>query len=441
MASNKKGKFVTPEAAAELAVRDGDWVDYGFGAGFPELMDRALAARKGAVKDVKIRGGLVIRPRIEVVESDPEQASFTYYSWHIGDYERKLQAKGLVKFMPAMLRSVPYLYRDRHIRCDVAFVPVSKPDKEGYCGLGISNYAWRTIFESARTVVFEINEHLPRLHGVDGSHRVHLSEADYVVEGAHESLPQRSYREPSQTDIQIAKLVLDEIPDGAVLSLGVGGVPFTVAKMLAESDRKDLGCHTGTISDAFLELYRAGKLTNGRKEEDRGYSTWNLAMGSQELYDWLDAEPDLFHPGDVDYVHSVDRISRMSNVISINGGVELDLMGQENAESAGTRQLSGIGGQMDFLEGAYRSKGGKGFICLNATHKRKDGSLKSNIVPYIPTGSTVSAPRTMVQYVATEYGVACLSGKTLRERAEAMAVIAHPDFREELLRYARENFR
>lgn len=194
MASNKKGKFVTPEAAAELAVRDGDWVDYGFGAGFPELMDRALAARKGAVKDVKIRGGLVIRPRIEVVESDPEQASFTYYSWHIGDYERKLQAKGLVKFMPAMLRSVPYLYRDRHIRCDVAFVPVSKPDKEGYCGLGISNYAWRTIFESARTVVFEINEHLPRLHGVDGSHRVHLSEADYVVEGAHESLPQRSYR-------------------------------------------------------------------------------------------------------------------------------------------------------------------------------------------------------------------------------------------------------
>ena len=128
-------------------------------------------------------------------------------------------------------------------------------------------------------------------------------------------------------------------------------------------------------------------------------------------------------------------------MISINGGVELDLMGQENAESAGTRQLSGIGGQMDFLEGAYRSKGGKGFICLNATHKRKDGSLKSNIVPYIPTGSTVSAPRTMVQYVATEYGVACLSGKTLRERAEAMAVIAHPDFREELLRYARENFR
>ena len=439
MREKRQTKFVTPEEAVQ-AVRNGDWVDYGFGAGFPELLDRALAGRKGDVQDVKIRGGLVIRPRIEVVEQDPEQESFTYYSWHIGDYERKLQSRGLVRFMPAMLRSLPYLYRDRHIRCDVAFVPVSRPDGEGYCGLGISNYAWRTIFESARTVIFEINEKLPRLQGVDGSHQVHLSEADYVVDGEHEPLPLRSYREPSETDLQIAKLVVEEIPDGAVLSLGVGGVPFTVAKLLAQSDRKDLGCHTGTISDAFLELWKAGKLTNARKEVDQGLSTWNLAMGSQELYDWLDQEPQLFRPGDVDYVHSVERISQMSNVISINGGVEVDLMGQENGESAGTRQLSGIGGQMDFLEGAYRSKGGKGFVCLNATHKKKDGTLKSNIVPCIAGGSTVSAPRTMIQYVATEYGVAKLSGKTLRERAEALAVIAHPDFREELLRYARENF-
>lgn len=440
MKRNFQNKFVTPEAAALLAVRDGDWVDYGFGAGFPELMDKALAARKGKVRDVKIRGGLVIRPKIEVVEQDPEQISFTYYSWHIGDYERKLQTRGLVKFLPVMLRSLPYLYREKHIHCDVAFVPVSVPDGQGYCGLGISNYAWRTIFESARTVVFEINEHLPQLQGVDGSHRVHLSEADYIVEGEHELLPQRSYREPSETDTQIARLVLDEIPDGAVLSLGVGGVPYTVAKMLAESDRKELGCHTGTISDAFLELWKAGKLTNRRKEVDSGYSTWNLAMGSQELYDWLNAEPQLFHPGDLDYVHSVERISQMSNVISINGGVEVDLMGQENGESAGIRQLSGIGGQLDFLEGAYRSKGGKGFVCLNATHKKKDGTLKSNIVPYIAGGSTVSAPRTMIQYVATEYGIAKLSGKTLRERAEAMVAISHPDFRDELLQYAQDNF-
>ena len=431
-------KFVTPEQAVQ-AVQSGDWVDYGFGAGFPELLDKALAARKGEVKDVKVRGGLVIRLRIEIAESDPERESFTYYSWHIGDYERKLQTRGLVEFLPVMLRSL--LYRDKHIRCDVAFVPVSKPDAEGYCGLGISNYAWRTIFESARTVIFEINEHYPRLQGVDGSHRVHLSEADLVVEGEHEPLPLRSYREPSETDIAIAKLVVEQIPDGAVLSLGVGGVPYTVAKMLAESDKKDLGCHTGTISDAFLELYKAGKLTNARKEMDTGRSAWNLAMGSQALYDWLDAEPDIFHPGDLDYIHSVERISKLSNVISINGGVQLDLMGQENAESAGTRQLSGIGGQMDFLEGAYRSRGRKGFICINASRVTKDGERKSNIVAAIPSGSTVSAPRTMIQHVATECGIAVLSGKSLRERAEAMAAIAHPDFREKLMKYARDNFR
>ncbi len=161
--NNYAGKFVSPETAAKL-VCPGDWVDYGFGGGFPELMDRALAARKDEVRDVKIRGGLVIRPRIEVVECDPEMESFSYYSWHIGDYERKLQSRGLCQFMPMILRYLPDLYR-RHIRVDVAFVPVSQPDENGYCGLGISNYAWRVIFENARTVIFEINEHLPRLQG------------------------------------------------------------------------------------------------------------------------------------------------------------------------------------------------------------------------------------------------------------------------------------
>ena len=437
--NNHQMKFVTPEVAAQ-AIQSGDWVDYGFGAGFPELMDKALAARKGEVKDVKIRGGLVIRPRIEIAECDPEQESFHYYSWHIGDYERKLQSRGLVSFMPVALRLMPELYRS-HIRVDVACVPVSKPDADGYCSLGISNYTWRVIFENAKTVIFEINEHYPTLFGVDGSNRVHLSEADYVVEGEHEPLPTRSYKEASEIDKKIAELVVAEIPDGAVLSLGVGGVPFTVASMIADSDLKDLGCHTGTISDAFLTLYKAGKLTNARKEFDTGRSTWNLAMGSNELYDWLRENPELFHPGDLDYVHDPARIGTMKNVISINGGVQLDLMGQENAESAGTRQLSGIGGQMDFLEGAFRSKGGKGFICINSSRVTKDGERKSNILPFIPGGATVSAPRTMIQYVATEYGIAKLSGLSLRERAEAMISVAHPDFREELSKDTAEIFR
>ncbi|MDY3282792.1 acetyl-CoA hydrolase/transferase family protein [Dysosmobacter sp.] len=433
-------KFVTPEKAAE-AVQSGDWVDYGFGAGFPELMDRAIAARKEELRDVKVRGGLVIRPRIEVVEQDPEQTAFHYYSWHIGDYERKLQTRGLVRFVPVALRLLPDLYRQGHVRTDVVCVPVSKPDADGYCSLGISNFSWRVMMENARTVIFEINEHYPVVFGVEGSNRVHLSEADYIVEGTHEPLPTRSYKDPSPTDISIAKLVVEEIPDGATLALGVGGVPFTIANMLAESDKKDLGCHTGTISDAYLAMFKAGKLTNAKKEIDTGLSTWNLAMGSQEMYDWIAANPNLFHPGDLDYVHSPERMSRISNFISINGGVQLDLMGQENAESAGTRQLSGIGGQMDFLEGAYRSKGGKGFICINSSRMTKDGERKSNILPFIPGGSTVSAPRTMIQYVATEYGVVKLSGLSLRERADAMISIAHPDFRAELEEYAAKSFK
>ena len=164
-------------------------------------------------------------------------------------------------------------------------------------------------------------------------------------------------------------------------------------------------------------------------------------MGTQELYRWIAEEPELFRPSDVDYIHSPERMGQMSNFISINGGVQLDLMGQENAESAGGRQLSGTGGQLDFLEGAYRSQGGKGFICINSSRIDKTGTRKSNIVPTIPGGSTISAPRTMVQYVATEYGVVKLSGLNLRERAEAMISVAHPDFRQELTQYAEEHLR
>ena len=432
-------KFVTPEEAAK-AVKSGDWVDFGFGTGFPELFDRALAGRAGELSDVKVRGGLVYAPKIEILEADPEHKAFTWYSWHIGAYERKKQAEGQIRFVPMLLRQVPFLYR-QHFRVDVAVIPVSKPDNEGYCTLGAANYCFKTIMSVAKTVIFEVNEHYPVIPGVDGSNRVHISEADYVVEGTHSPLPVQKYKAPSETELAIARNVLAEIPDGATLGLGVGGIPFTVANMLAESDLKDLGCHTGTISDAYMAMWKAGKLTGAAKTFDKGLMTWNLAAGSAEFYEWLAEHPELFHPDDLDYVHSPFRMGELKNYISINGGVQLDLMGQENAETAGTRQLSGTGGQLDFLEGAFRSEGGKGFICIASARKTKEGELKSNIVPFIPAGCTTSAPRAMIENVATEYGVAHLTGKTVRERAEAMISVAHPDFREELTRYAEKNFK
>lgn len=439
MLEKYRNKIKSPAEAAK-AVQSGDWVDFGFGNGFPELMDAAIAARKDELHDVKIRGGLVYRPAIQVVECDPEQKSFQYYSWHLGAYERKMFTQGRLHFMPMLLRLIPAMYQ-QYLTVDVAVVPVSKPDDKGFCGLGLASYAWKHIMKKARTVIFEVNENMPTLQGVDGSHRVSLDDADIIVEGEHGPLATNSYRKPSEADIQIAKNVVAEIPSGATLSLGVGTVPFTIAQMLAKSDKEDLGCHTGTISDAFLELYKAGKLTNARKEINTGRSTWNLASGSQECYDWLNEHPNLFYPADVDYVHNPRVMEKISNFYSINGGVQLDLMGQENAESVGTRQLSGTGGQLDFLEGAFLSKGGEGYIAIESSHVDKKGVRHSNIVAQIPGGSAVSAPRALIQNVATEYGVAHLTGLSLKERANAMIAVAHPDFRDELREYAEKTFR
>lgn len=438
MIEKYRNKIKSPAEAAKV-VKSGDWVDFGFGNGFPELFDEALAARRDELQDVKIRGGLVYRPIIHTIDCDPDRKHFQYYSWHLGGYERKMFTAGRLQFVPMLLRLLPEMYRD-YLRVDVAVVPVSKPDEQGYCGLGLANFCWKTIMEKARTVIFEVNENMPCLQGVDGSHRVSLDEADIIMEGQHGPLCTSSYRTPSEADLQIARNVVAEIPNGATLSLGVGTIPFTIAQMLAQSDREDLGCHTGTISDAFLALYKAGKLTNAKKEVKTGLNTWNLASGSQELYDWLQENPQLFYPAELDYVHNPRVIEKISNYISINGGVQLDLMGQENAESVGTRQLSGVGGQLDFLEGAFLSRGGAGYICIESSRVDKKGVRHSNIVPAIAVGSAISGPRALIQNVATEYGVAHLTGLSLKERAQAMIAVAHPDFRAELQEYAAKTF-
>lgn len=438
MLEKYRNKIKSPAEAAKV-VKNGDWVDFGFGNGFPELFDEALAARRDELQDVKIRGGLVYRPIIHTIDCDPDRKHFQYYSWHLGGYERKMFTAGRLQFVPMLLRLLPEMYRD-YLRVDVAVVPVSKPDDQGYCGLGLANFCWKTIMEKAHTVIFEINENMPCLQGMDGSHRVSLDDADIIMEGQHGPLCTSSYRTPSEADLQIARNVVAEIPNGATLSLGVGTIPFTIAQMLAQSDREDLGCHTGTISDAFLALYKAGKLTNAKKEVKTGLNTWNLASGSQELYDWLQDNPQLFYPADLDYVHNPRVIEKITNYISINGGVQLDLMGQENAESVGTRQLSGVGGQLDFLEGAFLSRGGAGYICIESSRVDKKGVRHSNIVPAITAGSAISGPRALIQNVATEYGVAHLTGLSLKERAQAMIAVAHPDFRAELQEYAAKTF-
>jgi acyl-CoA hydrolase len=434
IAEEYRSKLRTPQEAVK-SVNSGNWVDYGFGANFPELLDRALAARKGEVEDVNIRGGLVIQPVIAVAEVDPEHESFTYNSWHFGNVERKLSDRGLCNYIPMTMWHLPYYYR-KHINVDVAFIPVSKPDSKGFFGMGLSNSATRAILECAKIVILEVNEHYPTHMGENGSHSIHISEADMIVEGAHGPLPTRIYKDPSPEEIAISKHVIDTIEDGSVLTLGVGGVPDTIAKMVADSDLKDIGCHVGTISDAYLKLYESGKLTNARKEIHTGKSVWNLAIGSQRLYDWIGANHELTAPYPVEYVNDPHVISQMDRIVSLMGGIEIDLFGQESGESSGRRQISGSGGQLGFLNGGFLSRGGKSFISLTSTYTTKLGEVKSRLVPIVDGGSMVTAPRTMVEYIATEYGVVNVAGLTTWERAEKIISIAHPDFREELIRSA-----
>ncbi|MDR0570997.1 MAG: acetyl-CoA hydrolase [Clostridiales Family XIII bacterium] len=428
--SQYKSKLRSPEEAVKI-VESGDWVDYCAGANFPELLDKALAERRDELVDVKVRGGLVSAPRIEIVERDLEQKTFTYHSWHMYAYERKLADRGICHYIPVSLPHMPHYYRSGNITVDVAFIPVSVMDEKGYFGLGLSNAGNHAVLKAARKVVFEVNERYPELKGENGSHRVHVSEADFIVEGAHSPLPTQRYAEPSPEEAVIAGRVVELLEDGSVLALGVGSVPFAVASLLAESDLRDLACHTGTISDAFLKMRKAGKLTNARKELHRGKSVWNLASGSEELYEWISEDVDML-PQPVDYVNDPATLSRMERVVSVNGGIEIDLYGQENGESNGIRHLSGTGGQLGFLTGAFLSKGGKGFVCLPSVFTAKDGARKSAIVPLLKKGSVVTAPRAMMQYVATEYGVANLAGLATWQRAEALISLAHPDFREEL---------
>ena len=356
MLEKYRSKVVTADKAAE-AIKSGDWVDFGFGSGFPELMDAALAKRKGAVTDVKIRGGLVYRPSIAVVECDPDHESFDYYSWHLGNAERKYFSAGQIHFAPMLLRLLPQMYRE-YLTVDVACIPVSKPDENGCCGLGLASYAWKTIMKKARTVIFEVNEHMPTLQGVDGSHRVSLDDADLIVEGEHAPLAANKYRTPSEADIKIAEYVVNEIPNGATLSLGVGTFPLPLPRCSQNPIRKiwlPYGNHQRCLPDAL-----SSRETDGSQEGNQ-YRSCRMEPCKRQCGTLSVAErsPDLFYPADVDYIHNPRNMEKLSNFISINGGVQLDLMGQENAESVGTRQLSGTGGQLDFSKGLSFLRAGR----------------------------------------------------------------------------------
>ena len=427
-AEEYKRKLRTPEEAVKL-VKDGDWVDYSVGIGFPVLLDAALAKRKNELRDIKIRGSLAMQP-IQAVEQDRERRTFTYNSWHCSGYERKLCDEGLCNYIPMIFRNMASYY-SRYLTVNVAMISVAPMDSKGFFNFSMVNCTTRAILDAADLIILEVNEHMPHVYGGQED-CIHISEVDVVVEGEHKPLAQLPIPPATEIDEKIASLLLPHIPDGATIQLGIGGMPNSVGKLMAESDLKDLGMHTELLSDGFVDLYEAGKLTNSRKTLHRGKGVFGIALGSQRLYDWVGENQGLLS-FPMDYVNQPSVMAQMENMISINNCIAIDLYGQVSSESAGTRHISGTGGQLDFSTGAYDAPGGKGFICMTSSYRDKSGNLKSRILPKFTQGDIITTPRTQAFYIVTEYGIVNLAGRSTWERAELLISLAHPDFRDELI--------
>jgi len=423
-------KLRTPEQAVQC-VKSGDWVDYTTSLGFPPLLDAALAKRRDELDDVKIRGNLIFGP-IQAVECDPSREHFFYNSWHCSAYERALCDRGLCNYIPMVFRNVgPYYFH--FLSVNVAMLCVTPMDRHGYFNLSCSTGVAKSILDKADIVILEVNERLPKIYG-GFDEVVHISEVDYVVEGEHGPLPEFPVEPATDIDRKIAQLILPYIPSGATLQLGIGGMPGAIGRMLAQSDLKDLGMHTELCSDAYVDLYEAGKLTNRKKTLHAGKGMLGIAFGSSRLYDWIDENPAVA-VAPLEYVNEPRIIAQLDNMVSINSCISVDLYGQVCAETAGTRQISGTGGQLDYLTGASMARGGKSFICMPSSYVDKAGRRRSRVLPLF-TGDIVTDPRSQAYFIVTEYGVVNLAGRSSWERAEMLISIAHPDFREELIQAA-----
>ena len=427
-----RSKLATADQAAAV-VKSGDWVDYGWSAGHPVALDAALARRMSELHDVKIRGGICMWvPEIFKIENPADH--FCWNSWHMSGIERKAIDQGFAFYNPLRYSELPRYYREHIAPPDVAMFQVCPMDEHGYLNFGPNASHLMAVCETAKTVILEVNRNMPRCYGGSET-EIHVSQVDMIVEGDNPAMAEMGAGAPSAVDEAVAKLIVEEIPNGACLQLGIGGMPNSVGSMIADSDLKDLGVHTEMYVDAFVDIAMAGKINGSKKSIDRGRQVFAFAAGTKKLYDYINENPAVM-AAPVSYTNDARTIAQIDHFMSINNAVDLDLTGQINAETAGTRHISGAGGQLDFVLGAYLSKGGKSFICCSSAFKGKDGVLRSRIVPTLAPGSAVTDTRTNLHYLVTEYGKVCLKGLSTWERAEAIISVAHPDFRDQLIKDA-----
>ncbi len=429
----RQARKITAAEAAKL-VKSGDWVDYGAVVGQPDAFDRALAARKSELRDVQIRGCLSMRPRA-VLEADPQREIFHWYDWHFSGYDRKQHDAGRCHYIPCNLGEIPDYYRRFIEPVDIVVLKTCAVDADGFFNLSVTNLWVRAITARAKLVVVEISKSLPYVHGMENG--LHISEVDYVIEGDDTPTSELPNPAPCDADRAVAALIAAEVEDGACLQVGIGGMPNAVCSLLLHSGVRNLGVFTEMLTDGLIDLYKAGFITGKYKSVDPGKITFSFAVGSQSLYDAVDHNAD-FLCAPLEHTNLPHMIMKNERVVAINNTTQMDLQGQACSESSGHRHISGTGGQLQFVRGAYASKGGKSFVCLSSTYERK-GIRKSRIALNLTPGNVVTTPRSDMMYVVTEFGIVNLKGKSVPERAKAMISLAHPDFRESLECEAREH--
>ena len=425
-----QSKLTTAEEAVKV-IKSGDWVDYGFCNTHPHVLDEALARRAPELEDVKVRGGIALwKPAIFDIEE--AATHIIYNSHHTGGFERKHIDTGACFYEPMRYSELPRYYYDHINPPDVALIQVGPMDKHGYFNFGVSASHMKAICDTAKILIVEVNQNMPRCLGGFGE-SVHITDVDMIVEGRNDPMGQMLSAPPTEIDKAVAKQVVERIPNGACLQLGIGGMPNAVGMLLCESDLKDMSVHTEMYVEAFVDLSLCGKISGANKSIDHGRQTYSFAAGSQRVYDFLD-DNRMCMAAPVSYVNDIRTIAAIDNFMSINNAVDIDLYGQVSSETSGIRHISGAGGQQDFVLGAYLSNGGKSFICLSSTFmNKKTGKVESRIRPTLENGSIVTDTRANIHYLCTEYGCVNLKGLTSWEKAEALISVAHPDFRDELI--------
>jgi len=409
-------------------VQSGDRVVLAHACGEPQALVRALVERAPELENVEIVH-MVAMGSADYCKPGMEK-HFHHNSLFVGPSTREAVNKGRADYTPCFFSEIPRLFREGFLPVDVAFIQVSPPDKHGFVSLGISVDYTKPAAECAKTVVAQVNPRMPRTYG---DSFLHVSQIDIFVEH-EEPLIELSRPKIGDVERKIGEYVAELIEDGATLQLGIGAIPDAVLSSL--KDKKDLGIHTEMFSDGVVELYEAGVITNAAKSINRGKMVATFLMGTSKLYDFVDNNPAVsMHP--VDYTNDPCIIGQHDKLVSINSALQVDLLGQVCADTLGMTQFSGVGGQVDFVRGASRSKGGKSIIAMPSTASK--GKI-SRIVPVLDNGAAVTTSRNDVHYVVTEYGIAELRGKTVRQRAEALIAIAHPDFRRELRQVWTQNF-